>query len=830
MNARYNGLYHAKVAIAETKTALREQHVDDFNQIISVFPYGTPSQREAQLAPMEEVYKKCSQVIKKHPKSRWVDDAWFLIGESYFYRNELFSAIETYQYVSNQYPNGERKYDAKLGILMSYIIQKKYYDAEAIMSIIKKDGNFPNRLQKQFSAIAAEIYIHQEKYDQAIVELQKALELSKVRDEKSRYHFILGQLQLKVQTIEPSKENFIKTIKLNPPYELAFQANLGLIKTIGLSAEKSLKTPRKYLKKMLDDDKNIDYYDQIYYELANLEMQAGNITEAIAYYQKSAQTSVKNQDQKANSYLALATIYFDQKDYKISQKYFDSTAMFMSDARPDYEKIKAKQLVLTDLIENLINIYTQDSLLDLSNLTKEELDKKINAQIAYEAEQKRIEDEKKANGQPVIDNFDPFNNPNKVNTNNTVAGGTWYFYNQSAVARGTNDFKRKWGSRGKTDLWRYASMQSGLEKKDNPENKDSTDSQPKVYDQDQDEKTKEILSGVDQDKKKYYKNIPFSQEAKAASNAKIEEALFNTGKIYYEGLKEAEKSKEYLLQVLKRYPGSEFEPETYFILNKIETELGNTDKAEEYSKLLNQKYPKNPFNLVLNNRDLAEQLGGSNEVSKLYAQAYEAYQKGDNELALKIKAETNQKYAGNSLQAQFDYLQALIIGKTKGKAEYVKELQRIVDLYPGTKVANQADYTIQLLQEKEGGDPNESASKSYAFDPSEVHYFIVLYDGGNKGNIMAGFSDHNREKYSSKNLKVNSYVVGDKNVIAIQTFSDKNNAEEYYVEFIKNDKFFKDLGIRAYDLYTISQSNFRTLLVDANTDAYSLFFVRNYIQ
>ena len=73
-------------------------------------------------------------------------------------------------------------------------------------------------------------------------------------------------------------------------------------------------------------------------------------------------------------------------------------------------------------------------------------------------------------------------------------------------------------------------------------------------------------------------------------------------------------------------------------------------------------------------------------------------------------------------------------------------------------------------------------------------------------------------------------MVGDKNVIAAQSFEDKDKAESYYLEFIKNDKFFKALGIRAYDLYIISQSNFRTLLVDNNADAYALFFVRNYIQ
>ena len=67
-------------------------------------------------------------------------------------------------------------------------------------------------------------------------------------------------------------------------------------------------------------------------------------------------------------------------------------------------------------------------------------------------------------------------------------------------------------------------------------------------------------------------------------------------------------------------------------------------------------------------------------------------------------------------------------------------------------------------------------------------------------------------------------------MVAIQSFKNTDEAEKYYIEFIKSDKFFKDLGIRAYDIYTISKSNFRTLLSERNVDAYALFFVRNYIQ
>ena len=59
---------------------------------------------------------------------------------------------------------------------------------------------------------------------------------------------------------------------------------------------------RKYLKRMLDDDKNKDYFDQIYYELAKLEFRFENESDGIFYMKKSAKNSSKN-DRKLNGHV-----------------------------------------------------------------------------------------------------------------------------------------------------------------------------------------------------------------------------------------------------------------------------------------------------------------------------------------------------------------------------------------------------------------------------------------------------------------------------------------------------------------------------------------------
>jgi hypothetical protein len=64
---------------------------------------------------------------------------------------------------------------------------------------------------------------------------------------------------------------------------------------------------------MLDDNKNTEYFDQIYYELAKLEFKLDNESDGLVYMKKSARNSTKNQTQKTKTYLFLADYYFTKR-------------------------------------------------------------------------------------------------------------------------------------------------------------------------------------------------------------------------------------------------------------------------------------------------------------------------------------------------------------------------------------------------------------------------------------------------------------------------------------------------------------------------------------
>lgn len=831
MNARFNGYYYANDLLNKADEKLKESHKDDFNEILRVYPYGNADEAKEFNSDMDDAYKKASKVIKKHDESKWVDDCYLVIARSHFMKHDEFSALEAYQYVVSQYPESETAKKAKIGILLTYLSHDKINDAEAIWSLFTNETKFSQRLMKDVYGIHADIYIQQGKYQQAADELTKALELVKTKYEKYRFNFILGQLHLKLGNSSEARKHFVKTIRLTPPYQFAFQSNLGLISTIAANETESLKVPKKYLKKMLKDDKNIDYQDQIYFELAKIAMIENNSDEAIKYYQLSAQKSVNNNDQKATSYLALAKLFFERKDYDKAQNYFDSTVTFISQVHPEYEKITAQHLVLTDLIENLVLIESQDSLLALGALDRAELDKRI-AQIIQdekdEAERKKLEEELNDLG-----DLDP-NRQNKPTVQGGPSTGEWYFYNTTALARGKNDFTRKWGKRTLTDYWRFTERSNNNLTEPDEADPDEPRGEDVSYNEKGDKEKQEYIKDVPIDRRKYYEDIPLTDRAKQIAHDKIAKGMFNAGKIYQEHLKEFELAKNYYLNLLEKYPKTTHKAEAYFLLHKCNKELEMEVEAAMYAKKLREEFPESPFNKVLNNKDVNQALGEKKEVIVLYENMYNAFKQGNYSKAKEIKNEATKKYPGNSIQAKYDYLYAMIIGKTESQENYIGALQDIKSNYPGTKIGNQAEYILNLFAARNKKQANENAGVTeegdYIYEPLAAHYFISIFDGGSTKKVQRNIADYNSKYHGIEQLSVKDYVLGDKNVVAVVSFKDKESAEKYYIEFLKNSQLFKDAGVNAFDNYYISRNNFRTLLKDKDADSYSHFFLKNYIQ
>jgi tetratricopeptide (TPR) repeat protein len=141
---------------------------------------------------------------------------------------------------------------------------------------------------------------------------------------------------------------------------MAFNARINRARCFDAGSGKSALV-KKELQKMLKDEKNKEYRDQIYYALAGVAKQEQDEPLAIDLLNKSVQASTSNTTQKAVSYLELANIYLAQPNYMPAAAYYDSCLTNLTNDHPEYLDIQAKRNSLDRLVKNLKVIINEDS-------------------------------------------------------------------------------------------------------------------------------------------------------------------------------------------------------------------------------------------------------------------------------------------------------------------------------------------------------------------------------------------------------------------------------------------------------------------------------------
>src|SRR5690606_23689862 len=119
--------------------------------------------------------------------------------------------------------------------------------------------------------------------------------------------------------------------------------------------------------------------------------------EAIARLKTSAQVSTTDTRQKAKTFLKLADIHFDDREYADAQMYYDSTRTLMAVEHERFDEVETRADVLGDLVEQLAIIALEDSLQEWAQLDEGELEQRVRKLIrdreTAEAEKERMEEE-----------------------------------------------------------------------------------------------------------------------------------------------------------------------------------------------------------------------------------------------------------------------------------------------------------------------------------------------------------------------------------------------------------------------------------------------------
>ncbi len=857
LTAHYNIFFNGEESFKKGLKKMELSFTDNYAKILPMFKY-SDEEVASNIAPdMDRAVKKSSKLISMHsitakPKrkkgalskrekefysknefNKWVDDAYLLIGKANFYKRDFSTAEQTLKFVISNYPKTKEFYIAQLYLLRTFIESKEFKKAGELFDKISSDKKLPAKMMGEFNAIYSDYYLKQKQFELAIPKLIKTIEKTRKKKLKTRYTFILAQVYHIQKNNDKAIECYEKVLKLNPTYDMTFNAKIKRATLLDAGSGESNEI-KKELKKMLKDDKNKEYLDQIYYALGKIALNEGDKEKAIDYFKKSSNASIFNTTQKVMSFLQLAELYFEMPKYQLAKAYYDSTVAFITTDYPNYDEIIVNTKILNELVTNLNIIEYQDSLQKVAAMSESEREKLIDKLIEKAEEEEKLKQE-----MLEMQRLNKMYNTNADNSyrTNISSTGKWYFYNPSAMSFGQTEFQRIWGNRKLEDNWRRSNKQSIDQFTKTDEVEDST---IVVSEKDKYKKT---------DRNYYLADLPFTEEKMANSNKLIAEAYFNAGKIYREKLEDNELAKSSFENMIKRYPEDENALQAYYYLYLISKALGDISSADYYKNIILRKYPTSNYVQILTNPNYVKEVEARlDKIEQFYYETYNYYINGQFDLVRSNYAFAQANYSDSYLMPKFMMLKSLTEGENNNRRKLKSALQEVIKSYPENEVAVIAKDIITAIEEMEfkteeitektdiTKEETDKIAKQnellYTLNKDTAHVVVLIA----KTSI-----DINQFKFN-----ITSYIVDyydfDKQIISDEPFSESfriikvtgfENADTSMVFYrgILNDKnTLAGFDPKDYQLFVISVTNYNVFMKDKSVIDYKRFFIENYLK
>jgi len=828
----FNWLYNGELAWQEGVNSINAGFKVPSEGFIPVIYFGTPEDAKTAEGSFDKAIEKSEVVLIKHPNSRYIRNARFLIGRSLFYKSSYFLAIQNLEWVINEHPKAPIVPDCHIWLARTYYFNDRPTTAQKMIDEKIKKYDLNNRQKGELALLQVTIEMDNEQYDNATKILERSIRIQKGRLNRARVNFLLGQLYMKQGKMARAFVHFKTVTRINTDYELIFNAKLLAIRLSSHDVQEGVDPEarmRRMLNRMLRDEKNLDYKDQIHYEIALIDFGKGEFASALTSLQKSVNTSTKNIRQKALSHYKAGQIYFyNLKEFTLAQAKFDSASTLISKNDPEYKEIVTVGKTLKEYV-NLVNtIHYQDSMIWLAGMSHNQLAKQIDLVIA---EEKRREDEAKIKQQiSMIEESDPgFNNQFNTQNNQQSAGSGFYFNNMEQVSSGRIEFQAKWGDRKNEDDWRrkFKALQlSNLEEKE--EEKENIDSN---------------LVATYGNKAKYYKDVPTSAEEIEAAHAKVRAALFSLGQLFDKKLELPDSAIATFEKLVARYPASDDALKARFALYNLYSKV-DPYKADEQKSYICGKNPHSIYCKLIKGENVEAEL---NEHLKKYETAYAAlwptYQKKDYETVISFANFIVDRFPDNPDIARVKYIKGLSYGETGNLDSLKSVFSSISSNYPDHEVTPIVIKTLSklgMVSDDEGSSKIEEKKKAIdassntkyagfeaAIKPSEKLFVVMLIrkDAISNNQLKTKLTDFNNAKFNSNNLTASIFFYKDERHLGY--ISQFNSVKEamMYIDFAQKDPGLSPLLSNEGDMIVfVTPGNFKVAYQQKRFEDYNEFY------
>jgi hypothetical protein len=837
LNSKYNTLYNGDVALEKGVIDLKKSYKDNFWEILPVermiVPEEAPLPGERQKnQDFERAETKATKAIQKHSmningreKNMQMDEAHLLLGKTRYYDLRFIPALEAFNYVLYKYPNSNNIYEVKVWREKTNIRLENESLAIKNLKKLIKEKDLSMKVLADANAILSQAYLNLEQKDSAIAPLKKALASTNLKEEKARYHYILGQLYESLSFKDSAYVEFQNVInmKRKSPRQYVIQAHAKQAQLVDPTQD-TIAFLKKYAK-LLKDRENRPHLDVLNFQMGSFYDNLNKKSQAITFYNKSLRARSEDAYLQATTYKKLATIYFDKTKYVTAGQYYDSTLTKLVKKNREYFSIVKKRENLVDVIKYEGIVKNNDSILRLVSLS--ETDRKsffedYIAKIKAEEEAKKAKEAKEKEVQSRLNNpgitdvttsdFGKGRNRNDLqqppisddvsfkksktsavnNSNDLSKSSSFYFYNATTVAYGKIQFEKRWKRRALKENWRFSSQENTTDLVNDDKVIDTTNSSAMI--------SEKYTTDF------YLKQLPTSQIVIDSLAKERNFANYQLGVIYKEKFKEYPLSASKFETLLQNKPEERFVLPSLYNLFKI-YELTDKSKAEAVKNQIITNYPNTRYAQILSGK-IVEEDAIAQSPEETYKNVYKQFENQEFLNVLETTQKSLDQFAGDDLIPKFELIKASAIGKLQGVEAYKKAINYVAVTYPNTKEGLQAEdiLNVSIPRLEQMALVKDSLSKSWK----------VLYKAGK------------REDATTKELveKIKKYIIEkqyDKYSVSYDVYNETENfivvhgisSKEYAEFFIELLRVTKNYRIET-PAKVISSDNYSVVQVKKN--------------
>lgn len=581
-NAYYNTYYNAQKSY---QTGLQKNlgQNRDYNPLQPIRIHPKPV--NAGASDFNKAIQKGADVLRKFDDTKWVDDAIGLIGKSYYYRQEYFSADQKFKELFVTTENKQMRQESILWQGRVLLDMELHNEGIAFLSeqLTLLEGEWDERYRAEVRTLLAEHHVQMENWQVVANILSEALPNLRKKEYRERGYFLLGQIYERLGNTEAAFNAYNKVQNHYVEYRIQYLAQrkkAEVARNLGRND-----VAYRIFDDMVRDDKNLEYKAELDFELARTEHERNNFKQAEKLYNNVLHSKLRQPAPEiaARAYYGLAEIYrFWYDDFEKAAAYYDSAAQKNVSAEKLPEGFQAKELSESfgnyARIKSQINL--QDSLLHLGRLSPEAFDSaltELRAKKIAELEKLREQQQQQQNQMVTVN----ANNENQDASSN-LSNGFLNTNNPLVQQNVQQQFFAIWGDRPLTDNWRVRSMIDF-----SSVNNDTAESEGGVDKQEQGQEQLSVridLSG-----------IPFTEQEQDSVLKLIASYEYQLGNLFFLSLNLPDSATYYFKRAIENISTENINTVSLYSLSELHSIQGNEAEALSYAQRLVDEYPETEY-------------------------------------------------------------------------------------------------------------------------------------------------------------------------------------------------------------------------------------------